>query len=370
MMTTLPRLVFAFTVALPSLVLLLAAAAAAAGGTEQQAGGKTDGNNSDLRFVFVKTHKTGSSTLMVLLGQALERRGLYPAFGDDGHAICSTCIGWPDSFVDPERQLYGADKLNFSACISHMRFTAASQAMVQRFLGEDVPTFSLLRDPFKRLISALRFFLPIELREAGFDLRYMTDSEVNRLFDLMGNRTFARTLSTTTRAQTMLSYAFDFGITDNPFLEPAAFEEAFNAAQRRISLVLLTEEWYMSMAMLRRYIGLEFEDMVWNDQKRWHAPVPDISDATKARAREVLWMDYRIYDHYRTAFSARITPVLQLEAQVIQSTQEAYVRRCQAVVSACVPQEDDLPFMHRRYKEKNAANGVPCNEHVRGRWCA
>ena len=317
------------------------------------------GDEGPLRFVFIKTHKTGSSTLMVMLGQALERRGLYPAIGNQ-HSMCITCLGWPESLADPGQQIFGPQHHPISAFLSHMRYTSETAATVLRTLGPplDVPVFTILRDPLTRFLSALKFFHPAEFSGAGIDLNTFTDASMNRLLDLAEDQRFVEDMWLWHRAHVLFSYAFDLGITDNPFLDRGEFEREFDKAKARIGLVLLTEEWHLSMALLRRFVpGLGFRDFVWNNQKTGTRSPSVLGEETRARIRRVLWMDYAIYDHFKEQFYQRITPAIQFEAQVIRQTHDAYTRRCSAHPGSCRPREDDAAHLRKRLQQDSETVG-------------
>ena len=309
----------------------------------------------EMKFVFVKTHKTGSSTLMVMLGQALEKRGLYPAFGKVGP--CLTCLAYPNEFTSPDQQLIGPAKTNFSAVLSHLRYTEASRATIARYLGEDAPVFTLLRDPLTRFVSALRFFGCPRARQEGVDYHRMHDADMNLMLDLLQDKEFMSGFGPNFGGLVPLNYPTILGITTDPFLSRHEFKREFDKARRRIGLALITEEWHLSMALLRRYIGLDLGDFIWNNQKSHHRAPLELSDKTRARVREVLWMEYEIYDYYRAEFAKLITPEIEQEAEIIKRHEEQYKQRCAENIKHCVRREDDRPFFARRLEDKEREFG-------------
>ena len=302
-------------------------------------------------FIFIKTHKTGSSTLAVLLGHALERRKLFPAFGE-WKEPCFTCLGWPRSFTNPSKQLTGADPTNFAAVLEHMIFSEATYSTLQGLLGQDVPTFSIVREPVARFISSMRFFGITGLERHGISLLNLNDASVNKLLDLLEDRQYVNKMRENQRLHSILSYPSDFGITKDPFIDRDEFDKKFRKAQSRVGVVVLTEDWFLSMAMLRQYLHIPLEDLVWNNLKRAKRQPLQLSDETTARIRRLLWKDVRIYEHYKQQFYDQVTPTMRAEAEVIKKNQLEYEKHCDHSPSRCLPVEDDFPFLKRRRREK------------------
>ena len=197
-----------------------------------------------------------------------------------------------------------------------MIFSEATYSTLQGLLGQDVPTFSIVREPVARFISSMRFFGITGLERHGISLLNLNDASVNKLLDLLEDRQYVNKMRENQRLHSILSYPSDFGITKDPFIGRDEFDKKFRKAQSRVGVVVLTEDWFLSMAMLRQYLHIPLEDLVWNNLKRAKRQPLQLSDETTARIRRLLWKDVRIYEHYKQQFYDQVTPTMRAEAEV------------------------------------------------------
>eukprot|EP01147_Barroeca_monosierra_P004749 gene4749-8657_t len=308
------------------------------------------------QFVFVKTHKTGSSTLTVLLANILEQENVYPAFGKDGR------VGWPNSFVDVERQLKEPAADQFHAIITHIRWDTASFSTVNRLLGR-VFTFTLLRDPLDRFISACHYdgFGPF-YGLFGLVEQPVDENILNLMLDkLEDTNYFMQYLPEDTAKEYLTSYVYDLGLGDDPLLlNENSLEHDLKLLDSRIDFVLITERWGESMALLRRHLCQPLSRFVWLSHKvnSIRNSAQDISEATRLRFRRVFWHEYRIYDKYKARFDSMITPEISREASLLDSLSKQLTQRCRLSRSDC-PLRNDVPeTMKQLHKRKLRAFGL------------
>eukprot|EP00049_Salpingoeca_infusionum_P024951 m.17594 g.17594 ORF g.17594 m.17594 type:complete len:413 (-) comp7513_c0_seq1:25-1263(-) len=272
------------------------------------------------QFVFVKTHKSGSSTLSMLLIKYMQKHGLRPAIGRG---------------VNGASAITDSDLLreSFDASITHIIWKETLATSFYTVHGR-WPTFTILRDPLARFQSAFHFF-----PEASAALM-----KVYGLPHVLNSTTFSHLLTMLHRfpsrvariqrkhgMQIFSSVPLDLGLAE--FNMPwywlngyntALLEPALEKLDTRLDLVLLTDKWAQSLAVLRRFLCWEMQDMVWlsfknstNTDRNYQSLDPTSHDINLFRS--IFQHEYTMYDRYRTRFNNRyITPHIQAEAHQLQ----------------------------------------------------
>eukprot|EP01147_Barroeca_monosierra_P007238 gene7238-9694_t len=340
------------------------------------------------KFVYVKTHKTGSTTLGVTLAVYLYKNGKYPAFGRNG------VLGLPRDFYDPLTVLIGPNPLQFDAAISHIIWTKRSAETMVSIFGERPTVFTILRDPFTRFLSACSYFGIKEISEK-YDLPSdtVTENWIISLLDqlekekkktmIKGKRSMRHdtktglqnegipvvtTAANLTKDRSQFTvdvlnrryfnvYSFDLGIlsSDGSLLDGNEFDHGLQELDDRLDFVLINEEWALSMAVLKRFLCLSFEDVLWKSQKVRSSSMRNtdsFSNSTKEHFRRVFWRDYTIYEKYYTRFADNIMTIdaIRHDARDISQLQHQYNIRC--LRSACTHDTSTTEIMNKLLEKK------------------
>ncbi|EGD79164.1 hypothetical protein PTSG_09895 [Salpingoeca rosetta] len=302
------------------------------------------GANDVPEFVFIKTHKTGSSSVTVMLAHALEHRGLRPA------VPCRDHLGYPDDFVDPKRTLCGRDPLNFHAAISHIRWTPRSRATLLGLMGPGQPKlFTIVRDPITRFISALGYYGNSRLQQAlHFDRNSINEAWLQEAVQRISRSDVRGQLSRYARQLHFIGYAFDFGLaSDYEVDEKPGFRGQAQDLVNSLDFVLLNEEWDLSMALLKRNLNMTYKDTIYPHLKKvGKAPVV-VSQATRDLFCKVFWSDCILYDLMKQRFWAAVDDDIQRSARLVARTNEAARRDAEKDASTHGKTEDVQDFFNR-----------------------
>ena len=294
------------------------------------------------KFVFLKTHKTGSSSISVMLGYALEERGQKPAIP------CSYHLGYPGGFNNPAHLLCGRDKFDFTGVISHMRWTEKSKENLFQLMGPERPLlFTIARDPLTRFVSAFRFYGDENVRNVTHYDGVIDEAWVRGAIEALAVESNRECIRPYMRALHLIGYAFDFQLQLD--YEPTMrknFTSQAEAFLDTIDFVLLYEEWDLSMAVLRRKLGLTLADVVYPHLKQMGRKTPQFSADTRELFCEVMWSDCVLYDMIKDRFYANVGDELRHDAKTI-----AHINQVARELGQVRDNEDEPKYYERLRQE-------------------
>ncbi|EGD79690.1 hypothetical protein PTSG_10674 [Salpingoeca rosetta] len=283
-------------------------------------------NHGIPKFVFIKTHKTGSSSITVMLGHALEKRGLKPA------VPCHAHLGFPGHFRKPRHNLCGVDPLRFTAAISHIRWSEQSRKTLLGLMGPERPlVFTIVRDPITRFISALQYYGATKFQTL---LNFHPDRITNEWIKFAAYRLTSKhvraQVQKLTRQLHLIGYAFDFGLAkEYTPKEPPKFRWRAQALVDSLDFVLLYEEWDLSMAVLKQRLNLTRPDIAYPHLKASSSSRQQLVIAPETRQVlcEVLWSDCMLYDMMRARFQQQVDDAVRQDgAAIAEFNQQAHVQ--------------------------------------------
>ncbi|XP_068164958.1 galactose-3-O-sulfotransferase 3-like [Antennarius striatus] len=268
-------------------------------------------------LVFLKTHKTASSTMQNMMFRFAEHHNLTVAFPADfcGHMFCYPYYFSP-KFVNSH-----TIKPNIIA--SHMRF---NKKELQLLMPKDTLYITILREPSSMFDSAFSYYLnecatfqrvPNHSLEAFLadPWRYYRSNEMDSMY-----------------AHNNL--AFDLGKDKDHPATDAAYVQAFLAeVEQTFSLVMIADYFDESLVVLRHLLSWDLNDIIYfklnmrkEDSKRTLTPVL----ASKIRAWNAL--DARLYDYFNASLWRQIaalgSTIVAKEVQELQQAQERLMRSC------------------------------------------
>lgn len=240
-------------------------------------------------FVFVKTHKTGSSTMSNILLRHAENNKLNQLMGR-----------YPTGteYGDLSRHSYPPPppEQHYNAFLMHADYN-------HQFLMSKLPPstifFTFTRDPVSRYISAFHFF--------KLD-RYYDGSDFDNAVNLhMADN--ARYLISTDQCRhcgrTVNSVAHDLGFDFKGYVNTVdkdKFLGDFLAKLRReMDLVLISEYYDLSLVLFARRYCLTFDDISYLKSLE-STTRPYVSQSTREKLRQFQYVDAVIYDFYNATF--------------------------------------------------------------------
>ncbi|XP_077170291.1 galactose-3-O-sulfotransferase 4 isoform X2 [Paroedura picta] len=245
-------------------------------------------------LVFLKTHKTGSSTIVNLLHRFGDSQGLR--FALPAHYQFS----YPNPFQARRVKGWHPKGHPFDILCHHMRFKLLEVrvcARVQKVVPPDSFYFSIVRDPVALAESAFSYYRGVApaFRRAGTLPEFLASPHHFYQPGERGNH-YARNL-----------LWFDFGLDPPASPGSAVIKATLEELEHIFHLVLLTEHMDESLVLLRHALCWTLDDVVaFRHNLRSPESVYTLEPSTAARLRAWNYLDWHLYTHFNRTFWARV----------------------------------------------------------------
>lgn len=258
-------------------------------------------------IVFLKTHKTASSTILNILYRFGESRNLTFALPLNKHSQLFYPFFFASYFVEgvTSQQID-----EFHIMCNHMRFR---KSQVSKVMPRDTFYFSILRHPVSMMESIFIYYKSIPAFHGLRTLDDFFNSSRTRYNASIPNNHYAHNI-----------LAFDFGFdnnvtTDSPDLEQQV-SDAIYAIERDFNLILISEYFDESVVLLRHFLCWSLEDVVsFRLNSRSERTRRKLSPETTEKVKKWNALDWRIYLHFNATFWRKIDTIIgrqQLEKEV------------------------------------------------------
>ncbi|XP_036453292.1 galactose-3-O-sulfotransferase 4 isoform X2 [Colossoma macropomum] len=279
--------------------------------------------------MFLKTHKTASSTVLNMLYRFGEEQGLRFAL-PVGYQF-----GYPLPFIAQRVKGYrGPHVAEFDIMGNHMRF---NKPEVEKVMPADTFCFSILRDPVALAESSYAYYknvAPAFRRAKG--LGDFADNPRKYYDPRLRNNHYARNL-----------LWYDFGLDHNANFSLALAKRGEATVRRNFRLILLSEYFDQSMVLLRHALcwpldavvsfSLNARQQMPKGRSGWvgkaAAPAPlALTEEQRQKLREWNALDWHLYQAFNRTFWAEVERFgrAQMETEVIllRSRREILARVC------------------------------------------
>lgn len=200
------------------------------------------------KILFLKTHKTYSSTVFNILARYAKSRGFEVACPNTSFSHFS----WPDFFYTK----YMQNNTNPRVLISHMRYN--SQILQKLFPKDDTLYLTILRNPVHQWMSIFLYFdfyhryeinnkedLINFIESGSVQKLYNLERDKYRTFNLLQNPTF-----------------FDLGYERCELSSKSLIEEQILKIENQFDIVLFADYFEESLLMLKETYCLNEEDIL------------------------------------------------------------------------------------------------------------
>ncbi|XP_041034866.1 galactose-3-O-sulfotransferase 2-like isoform X1 [Carcharodon carcharias] len=244
---------------------------------------------SKTHVMFLKTHKTASSTILNILYRFGEARNLTFALPN------SYQFGYPYLFSTRKIKYYSSIKMQeYHIICNHMRFF---RPQVEKVMSKGTFYFSILRNPVTLAESAFTYykgsstaFKKVESLEQFLSEPWKYYAARDR-----GNQ-YARNLMW-----------FDFGFDHNANDTKDYVDLVLKEIGGTFHLILLSEYFDESMVLLKDALCWEFDDVVsFKLNFRSNVTVRKLSDETVGRVKAWNSLDWKLYLHFNRTFWQRV----------------------------------------------------------------
>ncbi|NWH59849.1 G3ST2 sulfotransferase, partial [Geococcyx californianus] len=294
-------------------------------------------------IVFLKVHKSASSTVMNILFRFGETHNLTFAFPTGGGNQLSYPHHFLARFVEG---FYPESPQRFNILCHHMRFL---QPEVQKVVSSSAVYFSILRNPVQLMESSFMYYKGTSAFSRAQSLEEFL-SQPYRFYNLTkGDRHYARNLM-----------AFDFGF--NPDAEVSAKRVQFmlKAIETSFDLLLISEYFDESMVLLKELLCWDLDSVVFFPLNTRNSSTKAIlSDDIVEKIKHWNRLDWEIYIHFNRTFWERIDrdfgrERMQREVKALRERQAELARICLQGTGSVAPnniKDSSLrPLQHGRAK--------------------
>ncbi|XP_068612198.1 galactose-3-O-sulfotransferase 3-like [Brachionichthys hirsutus] len=267
--------------------------------------------------VFLKTHKTASSTMQNIMFRFAERHNLTVALPIEscGHMFCYPYSFSPD-FVHPHTKLP-------NIIASHMRF---NKKELQRLMPDDTIYITIMREPSSMFDSAFSYYLnecatfkrvPNQSLEAFLadPWRYYRPDERDSMF--------ARN-----------NLVFDLGRDkDHPATDAGFIQDLLAEVEQTFSLVMITDYFDESLVVLRHLLSWDLDDILYFKlNMRKEASKQTLTPVLASKIRAWNYLDGQLYDYFNASLWSQIATLdrafVAKEVRELRQAQERLMRSC------------------------------------------
>ncbi|KAI4901137.1 hypothetical protein NFI96_030378, partial [Prochilodus magdalenae] len=280
-----------------------------------------DGGSSQpkhISVVFLKTHKTASSTVQNILYRFAERNNLtlaLPITACD-HQFCYPRL-FSSHFVHPHT-------MPPHIITNHMRF---SHSEVRRLMPNDTVYVTILREPgamFESLFSYYNQYCQSFKRVPNGSLETFLNQPWSYYRPKEKDSMYARNTLT-----------FDLGgDKDRPSADATSYAKRFAAeVERTFSLVMIAEHFDESLVLLRRLLSWDLEDVLYVKlNMRTASSKSSLSSELMDKIRAWNAIDAELYDHFNASLWRQLKAIglacVAREVQLLRRARDQLVRSC------------------------------------------
>lgn len=246
--------------------------------------------SAKVNIMYLKTHKTGSSTLLNILLRFGQKHNLKFAFPKGRNDF------YPSPFQVSQVKDYRPGDC-FNIICNHMRF---NHHEVAKLLPPHAVYISILRDPADVFESAFHYYhtmVPLTWRIGGEDKVATFLASPQTFYHSDGLNSFY--------LRNMLS--FDFGLENNLEADDPRVITGIQELSRRFDFVLLMEYFEESLILLKDMLCWTTEDVLYfklNVRKK--SSVSHLSPEMRAKALRWNGADWKLYQHFNATFWNRV----------------------------------------------------------------
>ncbi|XP_043925879.1 galactose-3-O-sulfotransferase 2-like [Protopterus annectens] len=274
-------------------------------------------------LMFLKTHKTGSTTVQNILFRYADGNNLSVALSRTG----SIHLGYPQLFSEDfvKRSETGQ---KFDIMANHLKFNLPEISKVMHY---DTFYFSIIRNPIFLAESSSVYFNTLngakDLNE--YMKSPMSYYDPSNVFSFLAKN----------------SMWYDFGFDHNHKNEAEYFELAIGQIESAFHLILLSEYFDESMILLKEVLCWNMDDVIYfklNGRSR--ATIQNLNWETIEKLKVWNSLDWKMYLHFNKTFWRTISKVvglkrLEKEVQLLKQKQKDLLNICVQGGTALRPHE-------------------------------
>ncbi|XP_054457973.1 galactose-3-O-sulfotransferase 3 [Anoplopoma fimbria] len=267
--------------------------------------------------VFLKTHKTASSTMQNILFRFAERNNLTVALPlqNCGHQFCYPLL-FTSHFVHPQT-------LPANIVTNHMRF---NKAEMQRLMPNGTIYITILREPGSMFESLFSYY-----NQVCQSFRRVPNGSLEAFLE-EPRRYYRRDDKFSMYGHNAATYDLG-GDKDRPDTDTAYAQSFVAEVDKVFSLVMIAEYFDESLILLRHLLSWDLEDILYIKlNMRMSSSKKSLTSALSSKIRAWNVIDTRLYDHFNATLWRKISALgpacVAREVKLLRQAQERLVKSC------------------------------------------
>ncbi|XP_022097567.1 galactose-3-O-sulfotransferase 4-like [Acanthaster planci] len=270
------------------------------------------------RIVYIKTHKTGSSTVTNILERYGYLRGLNFALPKALSFSATKKFDPSQVYLNYLKDGNGSSIWpalgGFHLVVNHLRYN-------RKELEATIPNavyVTIIREPASQFLSAMCYY---KLGSQG-KAKSMADTLDIALADPEKYlNVFARN-----------GHAYDLGMDPASFSDPVAVNKTIESLSRELDLVMITEYFDESLILLKKLLCCDFEDILYIAKGVGKGCASrNITSDAREKIRRLNHVDVKLYQHFNRTFWDKVRdygPTFQQDLRSFREIKEANTEMC------------------------------------------
>lgn len=270
-------------------------------------------NSPRKNLLFLKTHKTGSSTIQNIVYRYGDNHGLTFAL-----PVSDVYMGTPSLFEKRFAIRSSSGKYNMLA--NHARY---NRPEMDRIMYEDTAYITILRHPSTQFDSMYNFYGFKRL--FGVDLAVFAENP-HRYYARQGGRPMHSSLSPT---------LYDLGMSKPDLSDETAIRRKITKLDSDFDLILISEYLLQSLVLLKEQMCWDFNDVTYfTANARTKSKVDEMSQRTFDQLYKWNEGDAILYEHFNRTLWKRIEAYglerMERDVRTLEKMNEALAEKCLA----------------------------------------
>ncbi|KAF1398857.1 Galactose-3-O-sulfotransferase 2, partial [Spheniscus humboldti] len=279
-------------------------------------------------IVFLKVHKSASSTVMNVLFRFGETHNLTFAFPIGG----GNQLFYPRHFLARFVQGFSPrSPQRFNILCHHMRFL---QPEVQKVVSSSAIYFSILRNPVQLMESSFMYYKGTSAFSRAHSLEEFFSQPYHYYNPADSDSHYARNLMT-----------FDFGFNPDGAVSAKRVQLMLKAIEASFDLLLISEYFDESMVLLKEMLCWDLDSVIsFPLNIRDSSTKSPLSDTIVEKIKDWNRLDWEIYTHFNRTFWERIDQDIgrermQQEVKALRKRQAELARTCLQGIGSVAPKD-------------------------------
>ncbi|XP_015745346.1 galactose-3-O-sulfotransferase 2 isoform X2 [Python bivittatus] len=267
--------------------------------------------------MFLKTHKTASSTILNILYRFSEKHSLTVAlpYGNEPH------LGYPRHFHASYVEEFKTLGNKFNIMANHLRF---NWQQVRRIMPDNTFYFSILRDPTLLLESSYVYF-------KTFSPAFRNSKDIN---EFLSSPWSYYNLAEKNNIYAKNNMWFDFGYDNNAEYDERYIHFVLQNIQEIFHLILIADFFDESMILLKDILCWDLDDVIYFKlNARSQYSIQALNPENKEKVKEWCALDWELYKYFNNSFWIKIQERMDLktlykEVDLLQKRQKELMETC------------------------------------------